>query len=318
MSSKPYDDAFKTLVYECTPLLVPIVNKFFGRRWPRGALVVADPNEYLRREGDDDMITRYLDSVFRIGDELYHVESQTDADGDIGLRITEYDLMVAGRMIRSEGGVIKARFPRSAVLGLRHNAVSAEPYKVELELPDDSRHSYEIPTLRMQDITIDEIFREELYFLIPFVLFRHERELARIAADPKRLDALELEMDELRARFERCAAEGRIERRYERAVLWLLDYVSGNLAGKHPEIVERVNKMRGEVLEIPYLKEWKAAEARGEARGFLQGERSGELKMLCDLVNNGLLTPLQASETAGLSLAAFNAKMAEREARPQA
>lgn len=89
-----------------------------------------------------------------------------------------------------------------------------------------------------------------------------------------------------------------------------MDYVSRHLTRRHPAITERVIEMRGQIIELPFLKKWHEAEARDRQEGILD--------TLFGLVRDGILGASDAAKRAGLSLKAFNAKMAEYEARPQA
>ena len=98
MTNTPYDDVFRTLLNDCTPLIIPVINDVFGEQYSGNEDIIFSPNEhFLNRQGgnEDEWIT---DSSFQIrGKEIkrYHLECQSSPDSSLLVRFFEYGTQIA-------------------------------------------------------------------------------------------------------------------------------------------------------------------------------------------------------------------------------
>lgn len=98
MANTPYDDVFRTLLNDCTPLIIPVINDVFGEQYSGNEEIIFSPNEhFLNRQGGngDERIT---DSSFQIrGKEIkrYHPECQSSPDSSLLVRFFEYGTQIA-------------------------------------------------------------------------------------------------------------------------------------------------------------------------------------------------------------------------------
>ena len=98
MANTPYDDVFRTLLNDCTPLIIPVINNVFGEQYSGNEEIIFSPNEhFLNRQGgnEDERIT---DSSFQIrGKEIkrYHLECQSSPDSSLLVRFFEYGTQIA-------------------------------------------------------------------------------------------------------------------------------------------------------------------------------------------------------------------------------
>lgn len=98
MTNTPYDDVFRTLLNDCTPLIIPVINDVFVEQYSGNEEIIFSPNEhFLNRQGGngDERIT---DSSFQIrGKEIkrYHPECQSSPDSSLLVRFFEYGTQIA-------------------------------------------------------------------------------------------------------------------------------------------------------------------------------------------------------------------------------
>ena len=60
------------------------------------------------------------------------------------------------------------------MLYLRSNASTPEAMRIVIETPG-GEIGYDVPVVKVQEYSLDEIFEKGLLFLIPFYIFKHER-----------------------------------------------------------------------------------------------------------------------------------------------
>ena len=79
ITGTPYDDVFRTLLNDCSSLIIPVINEVFGEHYSGREKIVFSPNEHFlnRQDGNED--ERITDTSFKIlGTETkkYHLECQ--------------------------------------------------------------------------------------------------------------------------------------------------------------------------------------------------------------------------------------------------
>ena len=94
----PYDDVFRTLLNDCSSLIIPIVNEIFHESYSGDEAVEFYPNEHFVNGQDGRERERITDSCFGIrGRSLkkYHIECQSTSDDTMLVRMFEYDAQIA-------------------------------------------------------------------------------------------------------------------------------------------------------------------------------------------------------------------------------
>ena len=85
-----FDDVFRTIQERMPKLLIPLVNEVFGTDYSEETEVLRLPEEYQK------VISKVVaDSCSKLGEQVYHFECQSKADGGMILRMIEYDFMLA-------------------------------------------------------------------------------------------------------------------------------------------------------------------------------------------------------------------------------
>ncbi len=89
MTSTPYDDVFRTLLNDCSSLIIPVINEVFGKHYSGTEKIIFSPNEHFINQQDGMGKERITDTSFKIlGDECkkYHWECQSSTDNSMLVR----------------------------------------------------------------------------------------------------------------------------------------------------------------------------------------------------------------------------------------
>ena len=97
ISNTPYDDVFRTLLNDCSSLIIPVINEIFGENYSGKEKIIFSSNEhFLNKQGGNEE-ERITDTSFVIlGKETkkYHLECQSNSDHSMLVRFFEYDTQV--------------------------------------------------------------------------------------------------------------------------------------------------------------------------------------------------------------------------------
>lgn len=300
----PYDDVFRTLLNDCSSLIIPVINEVFGESYTGDEHIIFSPNEHFLNKQNGDENERVTDTSFKIvGTEIkkYHWECQSSADSSMLVRFFEYDTQIALDEGEIRENVLTVTLPHSAVLFLRYDTSTPDCMKIEIITPGGSV-SYNIPVMKSQLYTIEEIFEKKLLFLIPFYIFSHESRFEEYNKDMDRLNALKVEYGHIVCGLEELLDAGKISEYIKCTIIDMSNKVLGHIAKKYENVKEGVKSvMGGKVLD------YEAKRIKNE--GKLEGRLEGKMEMLFDLVNDNLLSIRDAAFQAKLTEEAFKEKM---------
>ena len=315
-SSTPYDDVFRTLLNDCTSLIFAVINEAFHENYTGNERIEFQPNEHFVNQQDGKEQKRITDSVLTIYSAVprrYHIECESTADGRILIRIFEYDAQIALDNGKLEGNTLRVKFPNSAVLYLRSTASTPDAMKIIIETAG-GEISYDVPVIKVQEYSLEEIFEKGLLFLIPFYIFKHERRFEEYEGDAEKLKGLVEECRGIRARLEELAENGKIDEYTKCTLEDMSKKVAAHLAQRHEKLQREVTSvMGGKILEYEaktILREGMAQGRRegitiGEQRGITIGEQRGEERARRSIMANliaGGMEPGQAAAITGLSV----------------
>lgn len=296
--SKIFDNVYRTIATKMPELMIPLINEVFGTRYRSDRKIEQLRNEFFEKNGK--IIT---DSVFRIGDKLYHIELQSTEDQTMAIRMIQYDFVIAAGGAVKSGNVFKIRFPESCVVYLRSNRKRPDKHRVQVEFSDGRTVTYESRIINVQDYTSEEIFEKKLFLFLPYYIMRYQKEFKRIEESKERFDAFLKEIESIRKRLERETVKKNKAMMYE-DLTDLITEISNYLLQNQKKLRKEVQKtMGGEILILKSEKLMKKARR--------EGRQEGGIKMLVSLVKNGTLTIKQAAEQLGESEEKFNARLAK-------
>lgn len=292
----PYDDVFRTLLTDCSKLIIPVVNEVFHESYTGDENVTLKENELFLKNPNKKLRKRITDSSFTIAiGELmqhYHLECQSTTDGTMIIRIYEYDSQLALKEGKITGNVLEVNFPRSAILYLRHNANTPDAMVIKINTPGGTV-MYDVPTLKIRTYDIETIFEKKLFFLIPFYIFSYEKQFPEIEKDESRMEQVKETYRYVLKRLNVLCEAGELDEYTKHTICEMSERVIEALTEKYATIKKEVTEvMGGKVLN------YRAKEIlmRGREEG-----RQELMKMLVKLVQKNLLQIKDAAEQIGMS-----------------
>ena len=277
-TSTPYDDVFRTLLNDCSELILPVLNEAFGEHYTGREQIVFSPNEHFLWQQGEDAAERITDSCFTVvredgtSSKKYHIESQSTEDSRMLVRIFEYDAQIALDGGEISGGTLTVAFPHSAVLYLRSTGRTPDEMTIRMVVPG-GEVSYRVPVIKVQAYSLDEIFQKRLLFLVPFYLFNHEKRFRLYEEDEAKLAALKSEYRSLMAKLEALQSSGEIDEFTRRTIITMMKKVALPLAKNYRKVRKGVESiMGGKILNY-------------EAKDILnKGRAEGKLDMVIELL----------------------------------
>ena len=292
-TNTPYDDVFRTLVNDCSQLIIPVINEIFGETYTGEETIVFSPNEHFMNQQDGQEDERITDTSFRIlGKEprKYHLECQSTVDNSMVVRFFEYDTQIALDDGEIKGNVLTVTFPHSAVLFLRHNSATPDQMQIRMATPGGTVE-YDIQVMKSQRYTIDQIFEKHLLLLIPFYIFSHEGQFEEYEKDEAKLRALQAEYEQINVRLEDLLVQGQISEYTKCTIMDMSGKVLDHIAMKYQSVREGVKTaMGGRILEYEAKTILKRGIAEGMEKGMEKGVEKGIRGTVSILENLGVPT----------------------------
>ena len=286
-----YDGAFRTILNDCRKLIIPVINEIFGETYTGEEEIRFFPNEHFldqQDEADKERITDTNFTVFGKTPKKYHVECESSLpDGKITIKLFEYDAQIALDEVEVTEETLTVTFPNTAVLYLRTYKKTPDKMKYVLVTPGGTVQ-YDVPIMKVQTYSLDDIFEKGLLMLIPFYIFSHEKDLPEYNSNEQKLVELKAEYQKILERLDKLEQQGVIGAFDKRTIIDLSGDVIHEIARKYKNVQKGVgDMMRGKLIETS------ARRLRNET------ERNIALRML----KRGKLTIEEIAEYSGLSVA---------------
>ena len=285
ITNTPYDDVFRTLLNDCSSLIIPVINEVFGEHYSGQEKITFSPNEHFLNQQGGNEEERITDTSFKIeGKETkkYHLECQSSTDNSMLVRFFEYDTQIALDEGRINGNVLIVTLPHSAVLFLRHHASTPDTLKIRMVTPGGTVE-YDIQVMKSQQYTLEAIFEKNLLLLIPFYIFSHESQFKEYEKDKTKLKSLQEEYEQIKNKLEELLNQGAISEYTRCTIIDMSNKVLEHIAVKYNSVKEGVKAvMGGKVLEY----EAKTIIREGIEQGIEQGENKLS-KLIATLMENG-------------------------------
>ena len=173
-----WDEIMKALVYTMPEQLFPLIEEVYGITYPKGTSVqfLSTEQPVFPNNTEEAFTSQFMDlSVLIAGTDYYHIECQMKNDHQMVIRMLSYDLHFAMQHCEAEQdatGEMILHFPRSVVLYPEKNGKIPDRLCCRIIFQDDSEHTYQVPTVKMQDYSMEEIQRKHLILFLPYVLLR--------------------------------------------------------------------------------------------------------------------------------------------------
>ena len=248
-----YDGAFRTILNDCRKLVIPVINEIFGETYTGEEEIRFFPNEHFLDQQDRADKERITDSNFTVFGKIqkkYHIECESSLpDGKITIRLFEYDAQIA----LDEGEVteetLTVTFPNTAVLYLRTYNNTPDKMKYVVVTPGGTVR-YDVPVMKVQAYTLDDIFEKGLLMLLPFYIFSYEKDFPKYNSDIQKLAGLKAEYQKILKRLDMLEQQGVIGAFDKRTIIELSGDVVKEIAQKYENVQKGVgDMMRGALIE---------------------------------------------------------------------
>ena len=181
-------------------------------------------------------------------------------------------------------------FPNTAVLYLRAYKKTPDKMKYVIVTPGGTVQ-YDIPIMKVQKYSLDDIFEKRLLMLIPFYIFSHENNFSEYNSNGQKLEKLKAEYQAILERLDKLEQQGVIGAFDKRTIIELSGDVIKEIAQKY----ENVQKGIGDMMSGALI-ETSARKLKNEAEN--ETKRNTALRML----KRGKMTIEEIAEDAGLSV----------------
>ena len=294
-----YDGAFRTILNDCRKLIIPVINEIFKEHYTGEEEIRFFPNEHFLDQQDAADKERITDTNFQIIGRIvkkYHLECESSLpDGKITIRLFEYDAQIA----LDEGEVteetLTVTFPNTAVMYLRSYKKTPDKMKYVIVTPGGTVQ-YDVPIMKVQSYSLDEIFEKRLLMLIPFYIFSHEKSFSEYNNNEQKLEELKTEYRMILERLDDLEKQGIIGAFDKRTIIDLSSDVINEIARKY----ENVQKGIGAMMRGPLIQtEARTILNRGISQGISETKKETALRML----KMGKLTVEEIAEYSALSVA---------------
>lgn len=289
-----YDGAFRTILNDCRQLIIPMINEIFGENYTGKEKIEFRPNEHFLDQQDDANLERITDTSFMIWGKKkkkYHLECESSLpDGRMTIRLFEYDAQIALDEGKVAGETLTVTFPNTAVLYLRSYKKTPDKMKYVIKTPGGTVE-YDVPTMKMQEYSLDDIFAKGLLMLIPFYIFSHEKQFMVYNSNEQKLEELKAEYQGILDRLDELEREKVIGAFDKRVIIELSSDVLKEIARKYENIQKGVGgMMRGALIETEAK--------RILNKGINEGKRETALRMIQD----GVLPVEKIAKYSGLAV----------------
>ena len=251
-----YDDAFRTLLNDCPQLILPLINEAFNANYDGTEKIIFEPNEHFvnRKSGEENKIVTdtsfaVVSNVLTRGQKGYirkfHWECESKHyDPTILIRFYEYGSQIAlDYNQRIEGDELIVEFPNAALLLLRAMENTPDQMRIRVVLPNGESASYPVPTVKVQKYTLEEIYRKQLLFLLPFYLMRYDNRLEKMEEDEKAVRELTTEFEQIRQHLDELTKAGNLTLASKHIIMDMINHVAQLRCAKLNHIREGVKQI---------------------------------------------------------------------------
>jgi len=290
-----YDGAFRTILNDCRKLVIPIINEVFRETYTGEEEIRFFPNEHFLDQQDEAGKERITDTNFMVFGKIpkkYHIECESSLpDGKITIRLFEYDAQIALDEGEVREETLTVTFPNTAVLYLRTYKKTPDKMKYVIVTPGGTVR-YDIPIMKMQMYSLDDIFEKHLLMLLPFYIFSHENRFPEYNSNEQKLNELKTEYQIILERLDSLEQQGMIGAFDKRTIIELSGDVIKEIAQKYKNVQEGVgDMMSGALIETS------ARRIKNET------EKETKKKTALRMLKMGKLTIEEIAECSELSVA---------------
>lgn len=283
-----WDEAMKMMAFKMPELFLPLIKEVHGKEYPKGVTINPLATEYIVERGLDKNISSIRADITIIvnAEDIYHFECQIKKDGTMTLRMIEYDINIAlTYSYTDDTDILHLKFPNSAVIYLQGKNKLPDTHTIVLDFQDGSSHKYEIPTIKVQALTMKDIKEKHLCLLIPFLPLRFRSKKTNNGE-------LSVFFDDIIVLLDEEVRAGYLTEDYRGMILELLGKSMIRVFYKNDSLVKEVIKMTAPTwkLDRDIFKEKVTEEVTNKVtEEVTQKITERDINILVDLYKNGSL-----------------------------
>lgn len=270
-----FDNAFLSACSWDKRLLIPLINEIFHRNYPEDYDIDHSSNEQILQNHDSDedtLIKRVTDAIIKIDSKNFHFECESKNDGEILIRISEYDLYITLNSAIYNSHHIDMFLPDTAVVFLR-NHPSLPKYGTITYHKDDKSLTANIPYFQIGNYNLEYLDTKHLYILFPFYIMRYSSALKHRTSS--KYDVIVSETNQVYNVLTKARDDGNITQSEYEHIITLCNYVIDEIS-KGSEINRKlVNIMGTEVL--------KTMQEIGEEKGIIKATLSNIKNLMTNM-----------------------------------
>ena len=274
---KIFDSVFKTMCEKTPKLLIPVINEIFKTDYNEKELVTLANNEHIKLN----LKPIDTDSCIRIRDKYYHIECQSNPDGEMVIRMLEYDFFIALEKNRQLKDKDVIEFPQSAVLYLRNTSRTPNHLNVTVRFADGFEYPYKVPVIKVKEYSLQKILEKKLMFFVPYYIMRYENSSREMPLKPE-------EKRQIHEDYHKILETVRTLSSYEQeALLELIGAVLDSYKSLDKDVKEDVMNMGVAILEFEHDKIYEEGKEEGRERGRKEGREEGKFEAAYNLEELG-------------------------------
>ncbi len=255
IGEKLWDEILKAIVDVMPEQLFPLFKELYGKNYSRGTPVRLLSTEYSTFEENTGIppSSRLMDIALLVNDtDYYHIECQMKNDDHMVIRMISYDLHFAVQHCTHRDpltGEIILHFPHSVVLYPDANQSLPDSLECRILFQDGSEHIYQIPTVKIQSYSLEEIRRKHLNLFLPYALLRLKPRIQ--SAHPLSAKELTDFVTSLIVILKEELFQGYMNERELNDYVNLIQFASAKIFAHRPEYHEEVLKVTKSTIILP-------------------------------------------------------------------
>ena len=254
-----WDEILKAVLFTKPQQLFHLFKEVYGREYPPDTSIQFISTEYstfLDSPNTKVPTSQLMDFAVLVGGtDYYHIECQMKNDKGMVIRMVAYDFHFAIQHCTSTEpatGEIIMHFPDSVVIYPEKNGKLPDTLRCRIIFSDKSEHIYQIPTVKIQSYSLNDIHQKHLNFFLPYTLLRF-RPLLKYK---KQIDAKELTsfVEKIIVDLEEEVRNGILSQRESEDLILLLTKASAHIFAKHPHYHEEVFHLTEPLIKLPSVR----------------------------------------------------------------
>lgn len=252
-----WDEITKAIVEKMPHQLLPLIEEVFHKQYPFGVTVKLLSTEYITPNMNKEKRTHLnhilSDITVLVNDkDIYHLECEMTNNKEMVVRMMEYDFHIA--LVHSKyydsSNIPTIEFPRSVVMYPGTNSKIPDKLTCNIRFSDGTHHIYEIPTVKVQKYSLEDIRSKHLTIFVPFKLISFRKRL-NSKTNPIQENELTEYVNKIILILEDEVRLGNLSPSQFRDYVKLIDYSAKRVFHKHRKHQEEVFNVTKSVLSLP-------------------------------------------------------------------